>query len=131
MPFLLCYVFMFYSHLYFDCPIFLSPYSPADLLPLKAGEDCVLGLLPFFHVYGIVVVLLNTLRMGVKVVTLPQFEPKLFLDTMQNHKVSKIIVKHNFFFVYTCMYIKKAINKISGNTFFFTYRSIICRMQIF
>ncbi|XP_072045292.1 uncharacterized protein [Amphiura filiformis] len=62
--------------------------SPPDLLPLKAGEDCVLGMLPFYHVYGIVVVLLNTLRMGVKVVTLPQFEPKIFLETMQNHKVS-------------------------------------------
>jgi len=54
----------------------------------QPGEETFLGLLPFFHIYGKVAIMLAGLACGAKIVTLPKFEPKLFLDTIQNHAVS-------------------------------------------
>ncbi|XP_070579481.1 uncharacterized protein [Ptychodera flava] len=60
---------------------------------LDLGErDVLLGVLPFFHIYGLVVVLALGLRQGTKLVTLPQFEPEAFLRTMQDHKVSMAFI---------------------------------------
>ena len=49
--------------------------------------DTVLGVLPFFHIYGKTVVLLFSLFEGLKVVTLPRFEPESFLSAVQDHRV--------------------------------------------
>lgn len=56
--------------------------------PLVGPDDVVLGILPFFHIYGLVVILGGSFREGVKVVSLPRFELEAFLRTMQEHKVS-------------------------------------------
>ncbi|XP_055587002.1 uncharacterized protein LOC129739546 [Uranotaenia lowii] len=55
-----------------------SPLSP---------DDCALGLMPFFHVYGFIV-LLGGLTNGRKIVSLPKFEPDLFLSTIEKYKVA-------------------------------------------
>lgn len=55
-----------------------------ELMP----DDVVLGLLPFFHIYGMVVIMSWALRRGATVVTMPRFEMEPFLKLMQNHKVS-------------------------------------------
>lgn len=51
-------------------------------------QDSVVAVLPFYHIYGLVIVLLHKLSVGCKVVTLPKFQPNTFLNTLQNHKVS-------------------------------------------
>ena len=45
-------------------------------------DDVGLALLPMFHIYGMVVVLHGALHTGATIVTLPKFEPELFLQTM-------------------------------------------------
>jgi acyl-CoA synthetase (AMP-forming)/AMP-acid ligase II len=57
---------------------------------LVGPEDVVLGLLPFFHIYGMVVIMNMSLAMGATVVTMPRFEPELFLSLIQKHKVTRI-----------------------------------------
>jgi len=65
-------------------------------LNYREGEETFLGILPFFHIYGKVVIVLAGLVSGAKIVILPKFEPKLFLDTLQNHGVSSTSVSGQF-----------------------------------
>ena len=51
------------------------------------SDDSLLGFLPFFHIYGQVVVCLTGLLKGTKIVTLPKFDPELFLQQTEKHKV--------------------------------------------
>ena len=51
-------------------------------------ESTVIGLLPFFHIYGMTVIMNFALYRGAKVVTLPKFDLEPFLQLMQNHKVT-------------------------------------------
>ena len=51
-------------------------------------EERILALLPFYHCYGLVVILLKSLYYGSTLFVLPGFEPHLFLNTIQNYKVS-------------------------------------------
>jgi acyl-CoA synthetase (AMP-forming)/AMP-acid ligase II len=51
-------------------------------------DDRVLAILPFFHIYGLVVVLNLGLHMGTTVVTLPRFEMESFLQAIQDHSIS-------------------------------------------
>ena len=53
------------------------------------SNDSVLGLLPFFHIYGMIVILLYGLSAGAKDIILPKFEPDSFLSAIQNYKISK------------------------------------------
>ena len=62
-------------------------YSTEDTMNYKIGSDVFVGVLPFFHIYGQVVVLLTGLSQGCKIVTQSKFDPQLFLDTIVNHKV--------------------------------------------
>jgi acyl-CoA synthetase (AMP-forming)/AMP-acid ligase II len=59
-----------------------------DPQPLAGPDDVVLGILPFFHIYGLVVILGGSFREGVKVVSMPRFELEPLLQAMQDHKVS-------------------------------------------
>ena len=49
-------------------------------------------MLPFFHIYGFTVLLASKLSLGVKVVTLPEFKPTTFLDSIKNHKATLLHV---------------------------------------
>ncbi len=51
-------------------------------------EDVVLGLLPFFHIFGMAVIMSWALRRGATVVTMPRFDMELFLNLMQTHKIT-------------------------------------------
>ncbi|KAK8743688.1 hypothetical protein OTU49_001211, partial [Cherax quadricarinatus] len=59
---------------------------------LKAGTDgyqeVFMGLLPYFHIYGMVTCMGLSLLCGAKSVTLPNFDPKLFVDVLEKHKIS-------------------------------------------
>ena len=50
--------------------------------------DRVLGLLPFYHIYGLTVIANAALRVGATVTTLPMFDPAVFLKTIQEHKLT-------------------------------------------
>lgn len=67
--------------------------------PLKSGKDSAFGVLPFSHIYGLTIVLLQPLTVGVPLVVFPRFDeiavltavqkvgrlPKLRLTTVQNN----------------------------------------------
>jgi len=61
-------------------------------LNFRIGEETFMAILPFFHIYGKVAVMLSGLACGAKIVILPKFEPKRFLDTLQNYAVSKCVI---------------------------------------
>jgi acyl-CoA synthetase (AMP-forming)/AMP-acid ligase II len=51
-------------------------------------QDVVPVILPFFHIYGISIILLAKLAQGVKFVTLPSFEPSSFFKLLDEHQVT-------------------------------------------
>jgi acyl-CoA synthetase (AMP-forming)/AMP-acid ligase II len=51
-------------------------------------DDTLLGVLPFFHIYGMVVIMNLALYRGATVVTMPRFELEPCLETMQKYRVS-------------------------------------------
>ncbi len=57
-------------------------------VPLQPDEVSV-AVLPFFHIYGMQVLMNNTLRTGTTAVTLPRFDLGKFLEVIQNHQVNR------------------------------------------
>ena len=51
-------------------------------------SDVVLGVLPFFHIYGMVVVLQLTLAQGGTIITMSRFEMEEFLAAVEKYKIS-------------------------------------------
>jgi len=51
-----------------------------------------LAFLPMFHIMGLVVVLLCGLARGIKLVTVPRFEPEPFLKAIAGHQVTELFV---------------------------------------
>jgi len=60
----------------------------APLDPLAAG-DVFIAVAPMYHADGMFLLLCHALRHGATVVTLPRFEPESFLQTIQNHRVTR------------------------------------------
>ena len=58
---------------------------------MRQGSDRAVAVMPFFHIYGLNVILTQSLRQGVQLVTLPQFQPESFFQTMQDYKVRGIV----------------------------------------
>ena len=52
-------------------------------------KDTVLGVLPFFHIYGMVVIMLYTLYRRGTIVCMSRFEMDDFLKAIETHKVTK------------------------------------------
>jgi 4-coumarate--CoA ligase len=61
------------------------------ILPIPPGE-AVLAFLPFFHIYGMQVLMNGALVAGGTVVTLPRFDLVQFLELAQQHKVQRVFV---------------------------------------
>ena len=53
-------------------------------------NDVLVAELPFFRIYGQVVVMLSGLLRGFKLVTQPKFDPELYLQNVQEHQVCEI-----------------------------------------
>jgi acyl-CoA synthetase (AMP-forming)/AMP-acid ligase II len=65
----------------------------ANLAQMVAGDvthetDVAVAVLPFFHIYGMVVVMSGALAQGATVVCMPRFDLAGFLQLIQDHKVS-------------------------------------------
>lgn len=59
---------------------------------LASEQDLLLGVLPFYHIYGLVVILLNGLKSGSAIVTLPKFDKTSFVQLMEKHKVGLMLL---------------------------------------
>jgi acyl-CoA synthetase (AMP-forming)/AMP-acid ligase II len=53
------------------------------------SEDVLLAALPFFHIYGLVVILNFGLLAGATVVTMPRFEFTEFVDLLERYRVTR------------------------------------------
>lgn len=57
--------------------------SRAWLYKVNEGEGVTLGILPFFHVYGMTSVMNFSIMMGQKIILMPKFEPEDILKTIE------------------------------------------------
>jgi acyl-CoA synthetase (AMP-forming)/AMP-acid ligase II len=54
------------------------------------SEDVVIAVLPFFHIYGMQLLMNLSLRRGSTLVTMPRFDLEQFLDLIEEHEVSGV-----------------------------------------
>ncbi|HEX8053577.1 MAG TPA: 4-coumarate--CoA ligase family protein [Thermoleophilaceae bacterium] len=57
-----------------------------------AEDDRLIGVLPFFHIYGMVVIMNQGLRAGATIVTMPRFDLDQFLELIQEHRITRAYV---------------------------------------
>jgi acyl-CoA synthetase (AMP-forming)/AMP-acid ligase II len=57
-----------------------------------SSADVLVGVLPFFHIYGMTVIMNLGLREGVTIVTMPRFDLEQFLGLIEQHKVTKAFI---------------------------------------
>ena len=55
-------------------------------------DDVFIGALPFFHIYGMTVIMNLGLREGVTIVTMPRFDLEQFLDLIEQHRVTRAFI---------------------------------------
>jgi acyl-CoA synthetase (AMP-forming)/AMP-acid ligase II len=55
-------------------------------------DDVLIGCLPFFHIYGMTVIMNQGVRAGATIVTMPRFELGQFLDLLERHRVTRAYV---------------------------------------
>lgn len=55
-------------------------------------RDKMIGVLPFFHIYGLQGLVNQTLHRGIELIVMPSFDLKVFLETIQKHKITFIYV---------------------------------------
>jgi len=66
----------------------------ANLQQLRAGwrlteSDVLCAALPFFHIYGFTIILNSALLAGATVITLPRFDLRTYLRTVQDYRVTR------------------------------------------
>lgn len=54
-----------------------------------SAEDVVIAVLPFFHIYGMTVLMNYALARGATVVTMPRFDMEQFLQLIQQHRITR------------------------------------------
>jgi acyl-CoA synthetase (AMP-forming)/AMP-acid ligase II len=55
-------------------------------------DDVLIGCLPFFHIYGMTVIMNQGLRHGATIVTMPRFDLEQFLALLEQYKVTRAYV---------------------------------------
>ena len=55
-------------------------------------EDVLIGVLPFFHIYGMTVIMNQWLMAGATIVTMPRFDLEQFLELIERHGVTRAYV---------------------------------------
>ena len=58
----------------------------------SSGKDKFLGVLPFFHIYGLTGLVHQPLHRGIEIVVMPAFNLEVFLKTIQDHKITFVYV---------------------------------------
>ena len=59
---------------------------------LRDGADTLICFLPFFHIYGLVVILMVGLRSGGTLVVMPRFDLEGYLDLVERHRATMLHV---------------------------------------
>ncbi|MGG0275367.1 long-chain-fatty-acid--CoA ligase [Bacillus rhizoplanae] len=54
----------------------------------RKGEEVILGVLPFFHVYGMTAVMNLSIMQAYKMVLVPKFDIKMMLEAIKKHRVT-------------------------------------------
>jgi len=54
--------------------------------------DVVIGSLPFFHIFGMTVIMNMGLRNGAEVVTMPRFDLERFLELIERHRATHLFI---------------------------------------
>ena len=62
------------------------------LIDLHEGDERIIAVLPFFHIYGLTVLMNQGLQWGGAVITLPRFDLEQFLRAIQDHRVTRAFV---------------------------------------
>jgi acyl-CoA synthetase (AMP-forming)/AMP-acid ligase II len=57
-----------------------------------SADDVLIGVLPFFHIYGMTVIMNMGLREGATIVTMPRFDLEQFLDLIESHRVTRAFI---------------------------------------
>lgn len=57
-----------------------------------SGDDKILGVLPFYHIYGLTGLVHQPLHRGIELVVMPSFNLEVFLKAIQEHKITFIYV---------------------------------------
>ncbi|KAI9456754.1 AMP binding protein [Russula earlei] len=68
------------------------PIFKAIQAPLLPRRDVVLGVLPYFHIYGAVLLILYPLFCGFPVVIMPKFDPEQFCQAIERYRVTAVFV---------------------------------------
>ena len=55
---------------------------------LPGPDDVIMGVLPFFHIYGMVVIMNMSLAAGATIISMSRFDPGEFLTNIQKYKVT-------------------------------------------
>jgi 4-coumarate--CoA ligase len=66
----------------------LQTIAPVEL----REDDVVVAVLPFFHIYGMQIMMNSALTVGATIVTLPRFDLAQFLQVHQDHRVTRSFV---------------------------------------
>ncbi|HYT68746.1 MAG TPA: 4-coumarate--CoA ligase family protein [Vicinamibacterales bacterium] len=59
---------------------------------LQDGKDTLIAFLPFFHIYGLVVIILVGLRYGATLVVMPRFELEAYLELVECYRATMLHV---------------------------------------
>jgi len=59
-----------------------------NIMEVEPGQERVIAVLPFFHIYGMQVLMNNVVYRGGTVVTMPRFDLPEFLRIMQDHLIT-------------------------------------------
>jgi acyl-CoA synthetase (AMP-forming)/AMP-acid ligase II len=57
-----------------------------------SSDDVLAGVLPFFHIYGMTVIMNLGLREGARIVTMPRFDLEQFLDLIEQQGVTRAFI---------------------------------------
>lgn len=72
------------GHTIITCMIHLN-----NACVLENHQDVLPAVLPFFHIYGLTMIMLRGLSKGCKLVSLPKLESDTFLSMLKNHRVKE------------------------------------------
>ena len=59
-----------------------------ELFDLAKEGVSLMGVVPFFHIYGMVVIMSSSLHFGSRMITLRKFEPDIFLSAIERNRVT-------------------------------------------
>ena len=66
----------------------LAQLQQAEVALKRTPDDVMLAVMPFFHIYGLMLILLHGLRAGSTLVSMPRFDFVQFLECVQKYRIN-------------------------------------------